>query len=68
MGPIRQFEDIEAGDSAEFSQFLAIAKGSAGEVQARLYVALDQGHINQEQFVSIRLTASSTYTVPALAV
>jgi hypothetical protein len=34
--------------------------GSAGEVEAQLYVALDQGYINQERFDSIRSTASST--------
>jgi len=53
-------EGFERGGSAEFSQFLAIAKGSAGEVEAQLYVAFDQGYINQEQFDSIRSTASST--------
>ncbi|OGR04295.1 MAG: four helix bundle protein [Deltaproteobacteria bacterium RIFOXYA12_FULL_61_11] len=53
-------EGFERGGSKEFSQFLAIAKGSAGEVEAQLYVALDQGYINQEQFDSIRSTASST--------
>ena len=53
-------EGFERSGSAEFLQFLAIAKGSAGEVEAQLYVALDQGYINQEQFDSIRSTASST--------
>jgi len=53
-------EGFERGGSAEFLQFLAIAKGSAGEVEAQLYVALDQGYINQEQFDSIKSTASST--------
>lgn len=53
-------EGFERGGSAEFSQFLAIAKGSAGEVEAQLYVALDQGYINKEQFDSIKALASST--------
>ena len=53
-------EGFERSGSAEFLQFLAIAKGSAGEVEAQLYVALDQGYINQELFDSIRSTASST--------
>lgn len=53
-------EGFERGGSAEFSQFLAIAKGSAGEVEAQLYVALDQGYIGQEQFDSIRALTSST--------
>ncbi len=53
-------EGFERSGSAEFLQFLAIAKGSAGEVEAQLYVAFDQGYINQEQFDSIKSTASST--------
>jgi four helix bundle protein len=39
---------------------LAIAKGSAGEVEAQLYVALDQGYINREQFDSLEALASAT--------
>ena len=34
----------------EFVQFLFIAKGSAAEIQSQLYVALDQGYINEEKF------------------
>ncbi|KAF0219721.1 MAG: S23 ribosomal [Geobacteraceae bacterium] len=36
--------------SREFCQFLVIAHGSAAEVQAALYVALDQSYIIKEQF------------------
>lgn len=46
-------EGFERGGSAEFFQFLAIAKGSAGEVEAQLYVALDQGYITKDEFTSI---------------
>jgi four helix bundle protein len=53
-------EGFERGGSAEFSQFLAIAKGSAGEVEAQLYIALDQGYITEEEFNSIRAMALST--------
>jgi four helix bundle protein len=53
-------EGFERGGSGEFIQFLAFAKGSAGEVEAQLYVGLDQGYINQEQFDSIKAVVSST--------
>jgi four helix bundle protein len=53
-------EGFERGGSAEFTQFLAIAKGSTAEVEAQLYVALDQGYIAQEKFESITAIANST--------
>jgi four helix bundle protein len=31
-------------------QFLAVAKGSCGEVRAQLYVALDQQYVAQDAF------------------
>ena len=52
-------EGFERSGSAEFIQFLAIAKGSAGEVEAQLFVALDQGYIRAEEFDSIRQLTSS---------
>jgi four helix bundle protein len=36
----------------EFTQFLFIAKASASELQSHLYVALDQGYIDQDYFQS----------------
>jgi four helix bundle protein len=43
-------EGFERSGTGEFVQFLAIAKGSTGEVRAQLYVAVDQGYINEETF------------------
>jgi four helix bundle protein len=43
-------EGFSRRTTKEFVQFLFIAKGSAAEVQSQLYVALDQGYINQEKF------------------
>jgi four helix bundle protein len=46
-------EGFERGGNKEFCQFLALAKGSCGEVRAQLYVALDQHYINQQQFKTV---------------
>lgn len=53
-------EGFERGGDVEFRRFLAIAKGSAGEVKAQLYVALDAGLINQAQFDSLYKMATET--------
>jgi len=44
----------------EFIQFLFIAMSSAAEVQSHLYVALDQGYIDQEHFSIIYEQADKT--------
>ena len=44
----------------EFVQFLFIAMSSAAEVQSHLYVALDQGYIDQAQFDEIYEQANKT--------
>jgi len=43
-------EGFSRRTAKEFVRFLFIAKGSAAEVQSQLYVALDQGYINQRKF------------------
>jgi four helix bundle protein len=43
-------EGFERGSNREFIQFLFIAKGSAGEVRAQLYLALDLGYIEKATF------------------
>ena len=43
-------EGFERGTQQELINYLYIAKGSAGEVRAQLYVALDVGYINIETF------------------
>jgi len=44
----------------EFCQFLVIAHGSAAEVQAALYIALDQQYLSEKQFTSIYNMAGET--------
>jgi len=53
-------EGFERGGNREFQQFLSVAKGSAGEVKSQLYVALDAGHIDQEDFNHIYQLADET--------
>jgi four helix bundle protein len=53
-------EGFERGGTGEFIQFLAMAKGSAGEVEAQLYVAHDQQYISDEEFDFLRGKALST--------
>ena len=43
-------EGFSRRTTKEFVQFLFIAKGSTAEVQSQLYVALDQGYINEKKF------------------
>lgn len=44
----------------EFIQFLFIAMSSAAEVQSHLYIALDQGYIDQKQFDDMYTQANKT--------
>ncbi len=43
-------EGFERGTKLEFLNYLYIAKGSAGEVRAQLYIAADIGYLNPETF------------------
>ena len=51
-------EGFERSGTAEFNQFLAMAKGSAGEVRAQLYVALGQGYLENASFDRLTLLAT----------
>jgi four helix bundle protein len=53
-------EGFERGGTGEFRQFLSQAKGSAGEIRAQLYVALDAGLITQEAFDTTYALADET--------
>ena len=43
-------EGFESRTQSVFIDLLGRARGSAGEVRAQLYIALDQGYITQAQF------------------
>jgi len=53
-------EGFEREGNKEFRQFLAMAKGSVGEVKALLYVALDAGLASSEQFQRIMALGDET--------
>ncbi len=53
-------EGFERGGNKEFRQFLSMAKGSAGEVKAQLYVSLDAGYITQDDFKELYSLAEET--------
>ena len=46
-------EGYESRTQALFINYLGQAKGSAGEVRAQLYVALDVGYLNSDQFTTL---------------
>jgi len=46
-------EGFERGSKRQLAQFLAQARGSAGEVRSLLYVAHDLGYIPDEAFESL---------------
>jgi four helix bundle protein len=53
-------EGHERGGTGEFVQFLSMAKGSAGEVDSHLCVALDLGYLDKATFD--RLSSATTET------
>ena len=46
-------EGFEKDTPREFCRYLRIAKGSAGEVRAQLYVALDVGLLCESEFTAL---------------
>ncbi|MCG8340920.1 MAG: four helix bundle protein [Cytophagales bacterium] len=46
-------EGFERGGNKEFIQFLTIAKASAGETKAHLYIARDLNYLNSNDFIDL---------------
>jgi four helix bundle protein len=53
-------EGYDRSGTAEFIHFLATAKGSAAEVRCQLYVAADQGYVQEDHFLEINALAAET--------
>jgi len=53
-------EGFDRKGDAEFGRFLSIAKGSASEIKAQLYIALDQRYIDQTTFNSLYESCDKT--------
>ena len=48
-------EGFDAASNQEFAKFLGYALRSGTEIQSHLYVALDQGYVDQRTFDSLRV-------------
>jgi len=53
-------EGFERNGTAEFIQFLSIAKGSLAEVASQLYVASDQGYVTRAEFGRLSTLVTET--------
>ncbi|MBB6431681.1 four helix bundle protein [Algisphaera agarilytica] len=47
-------EGFDRRSRAEFKQFLGIAKASCAEVRAQLYIALDAGYVDRDEFARFK--------------
>jgi four helix bundle protein len=53
-------EGFERSGRKEFLQFLAVAKGSAGEVRSQLYVASEEGYLTDDESARLHSLALET--------
>ena len=56
-------EGFERGSSADFLRFVYFAKGSCAEVRSQLYVALDAGYLNDDEFATLKASADEVARV-----
>ena len=57
-------EGFDREGSVEFHRFLVIAKASCAEVRSQLYVALDVGYLDTQQFDELMSLTNETGRVP----
>lgn len=53
-------EGFERAGAREFHQFLVVAKASCAEVRSQLYVALDNGYLDESRFHELHTLANRT--------
>ena len=53
-------EGFERGSPSDFHRFLVIAKASCAEVRSQLYIALDIGYIDDNEFKELMHLATET--------
>ena len=53
-------EGFESQNDKTFVRYLFIAKGSAGEVRAQLYIALDRKYVDRTEFSECKEKANQT--------
>ena len=58
-------EGHERANLGDFHRFLSIAKGSSGEVRSQLYVALDVGYLDSNEFQRLMALAEESSRVVA---
>lgn len=56
-------EGHDRSGTGEFVQFLATAKSSGAEVRCQLYIAFDQGYVDENEFVELGRTALETQSL-----
>lgn len=55
-------EGFESATDKKFANYVNIAKSSAGECRAQIYIAIDQGYVTQKQRQSVDRETNHRFT------